>query len=62
MLTWYSTLAINKDGTVTTSENHDNIEIKVKKNNSQEISIIKGLSAKDKVTYLKITSSRDVNP
>ena len=52
----------NKDGTVTTSEIYDNIEIKVKKNNSQETSIIKGLSAKDKVTNLGKTSSRDGNP
>ena len=52
----------NKDGTVTTSETYDNIEIKVKKNNSQETSIIKGLSTKDKVTYLGIFSSRDGNP
>ena len=52
----------NNDGTVTKSKSYDNIEIKVKKNNSQETSIIPGLSAKDKVTYLGITSSRDGNP
>ena len=52
----------NNDGTVTTSEYYDNIEIKVKKNNTDEIAIIPGLSAKDKVTYLGITSSRDGNP
>ena len=44
----------NNDGTVTKSKSYDNIEIKVKKNNSQETSIIPGLSAKDKVTYLGI--------
>ena len=52
----------NKDGTVTTSETYDNIEIKVKKSKSQDTSLITGLSAKDKVTYLGITSSRDGNP
>ena len=52
----------NNDGTVTTSENYDIIEIKVKKNNTEEIAIIPGLSAKDKVTYLGITSSRNGNP
>ena len=51
----------NNDGTVKTSEYYDNIEIKVKKNNTEEIAIIPGLSAKDKVTYLGITSSRDGN-
>ena len=50
------------DGTVTTSEYYDNIEIKVKKNNTEEIAIIPGLSAKDKMTYLGITTSRDGNP
>ena len=52
----------NNDGTVTTSENYDDIEIRVKQINSTEISLIPGLSAKDKVTYLGITSSRDGNP
>ena len=52
----------NIDGTVKTSEFYDNIEIKIKKNHSEEIAIIPGLGAKDKVTYLGITSSRDGNP
>ena len=52
----------NNDGTVTTSDNYDNIEIKVKKNNTEERAIIPGLSAKDKVTYIGIISSRDGNP
>ena len=58
----HDTLHFNNDGTVTTSESYGNIEIKVKKNNSQETSLISRLSAKDKVTYLGITSSRDGNP
>ena len=52
----------NNDGTVTTSESYDNINIKVEKHNSEETSLIPRLSAKDKVTYLEITSSRDGNP
>ena len=55
-------LKFNNDGTVTTSEYYDNIEIKVKKKNIEEGAIIPELSAKDKVTYLGITSSRDGNP
>ena len=46
---------------MTTSENYDDIEISVKQINSTEKSLIPGLSAKDKVTYLGITSSRDGN-
>ena len=52
----------NKDGKVTTSDNYDNIEIRVNKNNSTETSPTPRLSAKDKVTYLGITSSRYGNP
>jgi len=52
----------NNDGTVTTSKNYDNIEIEVKKNNTEERAIIPGLSVRDKVTYIGITSSRDGNP
>ena len=37
------------------------IKIKVKINNSEETSLIPGLSAKEKVTYLGITLSRDGN-
>ena len=47
---------------MTTSEHYDDIEIRVKKVNSTETSLIPGLSAKDKVTYLGIISSRDENP
>ena len=36
--------------------------MKVKKHNSQETSLIPKLSAKEKVTYLGIASSRDGNP
>ena len=51
----------NKDGTVTTSENFDDIEIRIQPIHTNESSLIPGLSAKNKVTYLEITSSRDGN-
>ena len=47
---------------MTTSENYNDIEIRVKQINATEISLIPGLSAKDKVTYLGITLSRNGNP
>ena len=52
----------NNDGTVITSDNYDAIEIRVKQINSTETFLISGLSAKDKVTNLDITSSRDGKP
>ena len=60
----YDTLhwRFNNDETVTTSENYDDIEIRVKQINTTETSLIPGLSAKDKVTYLGITLSRTGNP
>ena len=47
---------------MTTSENFDDVKIRVKQINTTEISLISGLSAKDKVTYLGITLSRNGNP
>ena len=60
----YDTLhwRFNNDGTMTTSDTYDDIEIRVKQTNSTETSLIPELSAKDKVTYLAITSSQDGNP
>ena len=51
----------NKDRTVTTGENFDDIEIRIQPIHTNESSLIPGLSAKDKVTYFEITSSRDGN-
>ena len=55
----YDTLhwRFNNDETVTTSENYDDIEIRVKQINTTETSLILKLSAKDKVAYLGIISS-----
>ena len=47
---------------MTTSENFDNVKIRVKQKYTTEISLISRLSAKDKVTYLGITLSRTGNP
>ena len=62
MFAWYISLEFSKDWTVTTKEIFDDTEIKVQQLNTNEASLIPGLSTNDKVTYLGITLSRNGNP
>ena len=51
----------NNHGIVTTNEKFDDIEIRIQQINKNESSLIPGISAKDKIIYLGVTSSRDGN-